>query len=510
MRKAVVSRFRLHDPTGMLVEVPLAPRPCGGWPWCAGHPNGERCVATRRDVSRYVEPGAETCDAAGPPGPIEARPSPAYPPEPVVTSRRRARVRIAVVGTGIAGASTAWLLSGRHEVHVFEREGRPGGHTHTVDAARGDGTSIGVDTGFIVYNEATYPLLVRLFDELGVATQASDMSWSLRCERCDLEYAGSARGIVAQPGNLASPGYLRMLGDIARFNRLGARLVADPRTTDLTIGRFLEVAGFGHGFRHHYLLPMAAAIWSSGTGAIEGFPLATLLRFFANHGLLGVTTHHAWRTVVGGTSSYLGPLMAPYRDRLHLSSPVAAVQRDGDGVDLLLTDGSRGRFDAVVLAAHADESLAMLAEPSDAERELLSAWEYSVNDAWLHTDPALLPRRRAAWASWNYLLDDCTRPTEQVSLSYHMNRLQSLEEDREYVVTLNPSTPPSPASVLRRMSYTHPRYTPDGVASQAELDELNGRQRTFFVGAYQRYGFHEDGLWSAVRAAQHLGVRWPV
>jgi predicted NAD/FAD-binding protein len=418
-------------------------------------------------------------------------------------------VRIAVVGTGIAGAAAAWLLSSRHEVHVFEREGRPGGHTHTVAAPRGDGTSVGIDTGFIVYNEATYPLLVRLFDELGVATQASDMSWSLRCERCDLEYAGSARGIVAQPANLASPGYLRMLSDIARFNRLGARLVADPRTTNLTIGRFLEVAGFGHGFRHHYLLPMAAAIWSSGTGTIEEFPLATLLRFFANHGLLGVTTHHAWRTVVGGTSSYLTPLTAPYRDRLHLASPVAAVFRDRDGVEVVLDDGGRHRFDAVVLAAHADEALAMLAAPTERERALLSAWEYSVNDTWLHTDTALLPRRPAAWASWNYLLDDCTRPTQEVSLSYHMNRLQSLDEPREYVVTLNPATPPAPASVLRRLTYTHPRYTRASVGAQAELDELNGRNRTFFVGAYQRYGFHEDGLWSAVRAAQHLGIRWP-
>ncbi|MFP4148657.1 MAG: NAD(P)/FAD-dependent oxidoreductase [Nitriliruptoraceae bacterium] len=418
-------------------------------------------------------------------------------------------MRIAVVGTGIAGAAAAWLLSRRHEVDVFEREARPGGHTHTVAAARGDGTTVPVDTGFIVYNEATYPLLVRLFDELGVATQASDMSWSLRCERCDLEYAGSARGIVAQPSNLSSPAYLRMLGDIARFNRLGSRLVEDPRTTTLTIGRFLEVAGFGHGFRHHYLLPMAAAIWSSGTGAIEGFPLATLLRFFANHGLLGVTTHHAWRTVVGGTSSYLAPLTAPYRDRLHLGTPVTAVHRDRSGVDLLLGDGRRHRADAVVLATHADEALALLAAPSAREKELLSAWEYSINDTWLHTDASLLPRRPAAWASWNYLLDDCTRPTEHVSLSYHMNRLQSLSEPREYIVTLNPSTPPAAGSVLRRLTYTHPRYTRDSVQAQTELDELNGRQRTFFVGAYQRYGFHEDGLWSAIRAAQRLGVRWP-
>ncbi|MFO7959389.1 MAG: FAD-dependent oxidoreductase [Nitriliruptoraceae bacterium] len=418
-------------------------------------------------------------------------------------------MRIAVVGSGISGTASAWLLSRSHEVHLFEREPRLGGHTHTVATARPDGSTLPVDTGFIVYNEATYPLLVRLFDELGVASQASDMSWSLRCERCDLEYAGSARGIVAQPANLASPGYLRMLADLARFNRLARRIVTDHRASSLTIGQFLDVAGFGHGFRAHYLLPMAAAIWSSGTGVIEELPLETLLRFFHNHGLLGVTTHHRWRTVVGGTSSYLAPLTAPYRDRIHTASPVVAVRRDRDAARLTLADGTTSTFDAVVLATHADEALALLVDPTPRERELLGPWSYSENDTYLHTDTALLPRHRAAWASWNYLLDDCRRPTQQVSLSYHMNRLQTLDEPLDYVVTLNPSAPPAAGAVLRRLSYTHPVYTRSSVATQDHLDELNGTRRTFYAGAYQRYGFHEDGLWSAVRAVHHLGVRWP-
>ena len=418
-------------------------------------------------------------------------------------------MRIAIVGTGISGLSAAWLLSPHHEVHVFEREPRLGGHTHTVPVDRGDGSTVPIDTGFIVYNEATYPLLVRLFGELGVATQASDMSWSLRCRRCDLEYAGSPRGLVAQPRNLVSASYLAMIGDIQRFNRMGRRLVDDPRARDVPLGRFLRAAGFGHGFRDHFLLPMAAAIWSSGTEVIDRFPLHTLLRFFANHGLLGVSTHHAWRTVVGGTSSYLPALSAPFADRIHRGDAVVALRRDREAATVRLASGVTQTFDAVVVATHADEALGLLEDPSPSEKELLGPWEYSSNDTWLHTDVGLLPRRRAAWASWNYLLDDCQTPTERVSLSYHMNRLQSLDEPREYVVTLNPSTPPRPGTVLRRMDYTHPAYTPESMATQARLDELNGRQRTFYASAHHRYGFHEDGLWSAVRAVSHLGVRWP-
>jgi uncharacterized protein len=418
-------------------------------------------------------------------------------------------MRIAIVGTGISGLASAWLLAQRHEIHVFEREPRLGGHTHTVDVPRADGSRLPIDTGFIVYNEATYPLLVRLFDELGVPTQASDMSWSLRCERCDLEYAGSPRGIVAQPRNLASPGYLRMIADITRFNRLGRRLLDDPRTRDVPLGRFLRAAGFGHGFREHYLLPMAGAIWSSGTEVVDRFPLHTLLHFFANHGLLGVSSHHPWRTVVGGTSSYIPALTAGFADRIHRDTPVAGLTRDADAATLRFVDGSTQSFDAVVVATHADEALTLLGDPSPQEKELLGAWEYSSNDTFLHTDTRLLPRRRAAWASWNYLLDDCRTPTERVSLSYHMNRLQTLDEPQDYVVTLNPSTPPRPEHVLRRMTYTHPGYTPQSVATQDRLDELSGTRRTFYAGAYQRYGFHEDGLWSAVRAASHLGVRWP-
>ena len=418
-------------------------------------------------------------------------------------------MRIAVVGTGIAGSTAAWLLHGRHDVHVFEADDRIGGHTHTVAVERPGGGTLGIDTGFIVYNEVTYPLLVRLFDELGVPTQPSDMSWSLRCERCDLEYAGSPGGVLAQPGRLRDPSHVRMLADIVRFNRLGRRLVDDPRAARVPLGRFLQQAGFGHGLRHHYLLPMAAAIWSSGTGVIEDVPLGTLLRFFHNHGLLGVTGHHPWRTVVGGSSSYLPRLTAGFADRIRTGHPVETIVRDTDGVSLRAA-GRWHRFDAVVLGAHADQALGMLADPSRDEKELLGAWEYSDNDTYLHTDASLLPSRPRARASWNYLLDDCRRPGDRVSLSYHMNRLQDLDVDEDYVVTLNPSRPPREGTVLRRLRYTHPVYAPESIATQPHLDALNGRRRTFYVGAYQRYGFHEDGVYSAVRAASHLGVRWPV
>ncbi len=418
-------------------------------------------------------------------------------------------MRIAIIGTGISGLAAAWLLSGRHEVHVLEREPRLGGHTNTVTVARPDGGQVPIDTGFIVYNEPTYPLLTRLFDELDVATQPSDMSWSLRCERCDLEYAGNRRGLFAAPADLGSADRWRLITDVLRFHRVGRRLVDDPRARTVSLGRFLASAGFGRSFRDHYLLPMAAAIWSSGTASVSDYPLHTLLSFFRNHGLLGVASHHPWRTVVGGSSSYLPKLTAPYAQRVHRGTEVVGLTRDDDGVEVRFGETTTTRFDAVVLATHADEALALLDDADPLEKELLGTWSYSTNDTYLHSDTALLPRRRSAWASWNYRLDDCRTPTEQVSLSYHMNRLQRLDVSEQYVVTLNPSAAPSADRVHRRLSYTHPTYTPEALASQARLDELNGRRRTFFAGAYHRSGFHEDGLWSAVRAVSHLGVRWP-
>ena len=436
-------------------------------------------------------------------------------------------MRIAVAGSGISGLAAAWLLSERHDVVLFEKRQRLGGHTHTMTVGEGGARSsrhnlrgpadadtgrLPVDTGFIVYNEPTYPLLTALFEQLDVATQPSDMSWSLRCEHHDLEYAGNPAGIAAQKKNLGNPHYLRFLADIGRFNKIANRIVDDPRETPITIGRFLEVGGFGRDFGRHYLLPMAAAIWSTGMVGIEEFPLSTLVDFFRNHGLLGVSTHHPWRTVTGGTSSYITPLVEQLEGNggtVLLGAGVAKVRRDRDGVEVTDAGGDAERFDAIVIASHADQALAMLDDPTDDEVELLGTWEYSANEAWFHTDPALLPRTDAARASWNYLLDDCTDPGSSVSLTYDMNRLQSIPGPTDWLVTLNPSRPPTDDHVLWRGTYHHPAYTTASVATQDRLDELNGRNHTFYAGAHHRYGFHEDGLWSAVRAVSHLGVQWP-
>jgi len=439
-------------------------------------------------------------------------------------------MRVAVVGTGIAGAASAWLLARRHEVKVFEREERIGGHTDTLDVLGQDGRTRPVDTGFIVYNTATYPLFVRLLEELGVATQASDMSWSLRCERCDLEYSGDVRGAFAQPRRVLDITHLRMLRDIARFNRIGARAIGrldgagidgapDARTHgaatlgegspgDLPIVDFMARHGLGDAFARHYLLPMAAAIWSSGTGAVERFPTRSLLAFFSNHGLLGVRSHHAWRTVSGGARSYLDRLLEPLAGRVVVGDGVVRVRRDQGEVEVTTAGGTVERFDAIVLAGHADESFQLLVDPSEDERRLLGAWTSSRNERWVHTDVSLLPQRRVAWASWNYLVDDCRAPSASASLGYHMNRLQSLDGPEQVIVSINPPRPPRSGTVLRRDVASHATYTPEALATQPMLDRLNGARGTYYAGAWQRWGFHEDGLWSAVRVAAHLGVEW--
>ena len=413
-------------------------------------------------------------------------------------------MKVAVVGSGISGLGAAWLLNRKHDVHLFEKRSRLGGHTHTVVHDL-DGRSLPLDTGFIVYNEKTYPLLTRLFNELSVETQTSDMSFSVSCAEPDLEYASHGlSGLFADRSLLLSAAYLKMLFDVVRFGYRGRRILAGAGDFRVTIAEFLEDERFSEHFARFYLMPMVSAIWSSGTERAADYPRDPLLRFLDNHGLLQVTGQPDWRTVVGGSHSYLDPLTRPLDDRVHLGNGVERIHRGGDEVELILDDGSRHRFDHVVIAAHADQALRMLAEPSDDEAELLGQWSYSVNDTWLHTDATLMPRRRAAWASWNYLMADASR--EKASLTYHLNRLQRLDEVREYLVSLNPETEPAPASVIRRMSYTHPIFTPESVGTQSELPRINGRNRTHFCGAYFGNGFHEDGFASAVTIADDLGV----
>ena len=413
-------------------------------------------------------------------------------------------MKIAVVGSGISGLAAAWLLSRKHDVHLFEKRSRLGGHTHTVVHDL-DGRGLPLDTGFIVYNEKTYPLLTRLFNEFSVQTKTSDMSFSVSCADPDIEYAShSLRGLFANRSLVLSAAHLKMLVDVVRFGRRGRKSLAGSGDPDVTIAQFLSEGRFSQTFARYYLMPMVSAIWSSGTELAADYPRDPLLRFLDNHGLLQVIGQPEWRTVVGGSHSYIAPLTVAFRDRIHLGHGVEKVNRGADGVEIVLDDGSVHPCDHVVIAAHADHALAMLAEPSAQEADLLGRWGYSVNDTWLHTDPALMPRRAAAWASWNYLMIDASR--ESASLTYHLNRLQGLDEDREYLVSLNPEIEPVPESVIRRMSYRHPIFTRESVETQSELPRINGRNRTHFCGAYFGNGFHEDGLASAVAVADDLGV----
>lgn len=414
--------------------------------------------------------------------------------------------KIAVVGSGISGLGAAWLLNRKHEVHLFDKRSRPGGHTHTVKHSHHH-QGLALDTGFIVYNEKTYPTLTRVFSQLGITTQTSDMSFAVSSRKPDLEYSGSSlRALFAQPINALRPSYLGMLKDIWRFGRVGSEILENRPDPSVTIGEFLTDEKFGEHFAAFFLLPMTAAIWSTGTGPTTEFPRDTLLRFFANHGLLSIKGQPEWRTVVGGSSTYIAEMTRDFSDRVHLNSGVTQIDRSPGEVSLTLTDGSRHRFDHVVIATHADQALKMLGEPTSDERALLGAWTYSDNDTWLHTDTGLMPRRRSAWASWNYLIENAAETAGQACVSYHLNRLQRIDSETEFVVTLNPPRAPKPETVIRRMRYRHPIYNRQSTSTQGLLPQLNGKNHTHFCGAYFRNGFHEDGLVSAVRVAEDFGI----
>jgi predicted NAD/FAD-binding protein len=367
-----------------------------------------------------------------------------------------------------------------------------------------------LDTGFLVFNQDNYPNLTRLFERLGVESQETDMSFGISCERCDVEYSGhSIRGLFAQRRNLLRPSHYRMLADIERFNRAGRRALEEGTARNQTLGEFLSAGEYGRDFSAHYLVPMASALWSSGTGAIEEFPMQSLLRFFETHGLLQVKDRLKWRTVSGGSQNYVRAVTRDFEERVHLNTPVKGIARTNDGPRLFLHDGSSHLFDRVVIAAHADQALAMLCDPSREEHELLSRWSYSRNDTWLHTDTSHLPRRPAAWASWSYMQSDCQKSSDSVSVSYYLNRLQQLETKEDFIVTLNPARPPAADCVIKRMSYMHPVFTEVAVQTQSELPGLNGPRGTYFCGAHFGYGFHEDGLRSAVQVADMFGISMP-
>ena len=425
------------------------------------------------------------------------------------TESSAGRPAVAVVGAGVSGLTAAYLLQRTHDVTLYEGQDRLGGHAHTHDLPGRGGAKVGVDSGFIVHNDRTYPQLRKLFAELGVEVAPTKMSMSVRCEGCGLEYAGGrgARAVFAQPRRAASPRFLTMLAQVERFNRRARRYLAETGPDDLaTLGQFLANGGFSPYFVRHYALAFVSCVWSTGHADALRYPARYLFAFLDHHGLLAVAGRDSWATVVGGSRSYVNRLAATL-PAIRVGVAVRGVTRKPDGVEVHDDADDLRTFDRVVLATHADEALALLTDPTDLEQEVLGAFTYSRNETVLHTDASVLPSAPAARASWNYLLRGCDANADRVLVSYWMNHLQHLDSDTDYLVTLNPADRPAAEHVLARMTYTHPVYTPRAVAAQRRLPEL-ATGSTVFAGAYHGWGFHEDGCQSGVAAAAHFGVTW--
>lgn len=412
------------------------------------------------------------------------------------------RERIAIVGSGISGLASAWFLSREHDVTLFEKDDRVGGHSHTVMVEEGKDT-IPVDTGFMVYNEVTYPLLTRLFRELDVVTKPTSMSFSVQHVSDGLEFNGGSLDLLfGQRRNLFNPRYWKMLIQINRFNRETVGELVNPYYGDLSLREYVTARGYGDDFLNWYLSPMAAAVWSSPPERIKEFPARTLMRFWHNHGFLGLDTQHPWRTVAGGSRCYVEKLIKPFAQHCHRGVGVKAVNLTVNGVALKLADGSVMEFDRVVMAAHGDQALQMLADPTALETELLKCFRYQTNEAVLHTDSRFMPKTRRCWAAWNYRIENNRHSTH-----YWMNELQGVSEREQYFVSINPSEPPAEESIKRRLSYEHPLFDLAAVKAQSRLRQLHDsgdQTKRYFCGAWQRYGFHEDGLWSAANVCSQI------
>ncbi len=415
-------------------------------------------------------------------------------------------MRIAVVGSGIAGLASAWLLSRRHEVTLFEANSYLGGHTHTHDVVQ-QGRNYRVDSGFIVHNPSHYPLLTRMFDQLGVASQPTTMSFSVHNEASGLEYnAATLDTLFCQRRNLYSPRFIGMVRDLMRFYREAPALLDSPGEGP-TLGDYLAEHAYGAAFRDEHLLPMASALWSSPAAQILGFPVRYLVQFMANHQMLQISDRPQWRVVRGGSSTYVQALRSRWSVRERLNCAVRSIRRHAAGAEITSAAGIE-HFDHVVLACHSDQALVLLSDADDREQSILGAMTYQVNDTVLHTDASVLPKRRKAWAAWNAWLP--RDPNEACTVSYCMNLLQGIESPEPFVVTLNRTAAIDPDKVLARMQYHHPVYSHASVAAQTRKAEIQGQRNTWFAGAYWGWGFHEDGMRSAVEVAAALGVRWPV
>ena len=418
------------------------------------------------------------------------------------------RLRIAVVGSGIAGASAAWALDRHHDVTLFEADARPGGHTATVDIDY-DGRPIAVDTGFIVYNELNYPNLSAMFAHFGVATHASNMGFSLSLDGGRVEWSGETyRSVFAQKRNVLSPSFLWMLREIMRFNRICTTDRDCGYFGHATIGEYLAMRNFSAAFRDDYLIPMAAAIWSTPRVKMLDFPAATFISFFENHRLIH-NERPLWRTVTGGARSYLARLLDPLGSRVRLSSPIESIVRDETGVTLRARGCTPERFDEVVIAGHSDQALAMLGDASALERRILSAIPFRSNRVVLHRDARLMPKRRAAWSAWNYLRSSHGDGETDVCVTYWMNRLQGIPNETPVYISLNPSIEPREDLVFGEWSFDHPQFDARALSAQARLDDIQGMRHTHFAGAWTGHGFHEDGLRSGLGAAESLGAVIP-
>ena len=416
------------------------------------------------------------------------------------TLRTGVQMRIAIVGTGVSGLVAAHKLHREHEIVVYEAAGRLGGHSNTVRVETEDGPHE-IDTGFIVFNDRNYPNFEALLEELGVAGQRSHMGFSVSDGRGKFEYSGTPWGLFARPANLLSPSFLGMLREWRRFNREAQALIGMNGTAP-SLGLWLEQQGFSKLFIERLIVPQASAVWSADPEQMWSFPASFMAEFFDNHGMYSLRDRPRWRTVSGGSRSYVEAISAPWRDRVRLRSPVRRIERLSDRVRIEADGFDPEDFDEVVIATHSDQALALLGDPSEREREILGAIPYQRNEAVLHTDTSLMPRRRAAWSSWNFHLAE--EPATGSTVTYWMNNLQRLRAERNYLVTLNRGGEIDPAKVLRRFEYDHPMYTAAGVAAQARHGEISGFDRTHYCGAYWGWGFHEDGVVSALRVCERL------